>query len=264
MTTTTLGMPAVAPISIGRLLYAYLNEARYESLRMLRAPAFAIPFLVLPLAIYLLFGVAMAGPAVEKNPRVADYLFIGFSVMAVMGPAMFGMGITLAAERDAGLLKLKRAMPVPPGAYLLSKMLMSLFFATVAMALMIATAVFAGHLTLSPARLAAISAVLIVGSVPFCALGMFIGTWCSGGAAPAIINLIYLPMIWLSGLFIPLPGFLQKLVVIWPAFHLGQVAVAAGDVTGFLFMPAQMSAGVLLGITILFGGAAIRRLARTG
>jgi ABC-2 type transport system permease protein len=185
MTTTTLGMPAVAPISVGRLLYACLNEARYESLRMLRAPAFAIPFLVLPLVIYLLF-----------------------SVMAVMGPAMFGMGITLAAERDAGLLKLKRAMPVPPGAYLLSKMLMSLFFATVAMALMTATAVFAGHLTLLPARLA------------------------------AIINLIYLPMIWLSGLFIPLPG--------------------------FLFMPAQMSAGVLLGITILFGGAAIRRLARTG
>jgi hypothetical protein len=35
---------------------AYLAEARYETIRMLRAPAFAGPFLVIPIAMYFFFG----------------------------------------------------------------------------------------------------------------------------------------------------------------------------------------------------------------
>ena len=48
---------AVMPFA--RLLRAYLTEAKYESVRMLRAPAFAIPFLGLPVALYLLFAVVL-------------------------------------------------------------------------------------------------------------------------------------------------------------------------------------------------------------
>ena len=247
-----------------RVLLAYLAEARYESMRMLRAPAFAVPFLVLPVAVYLLFGVVMAGDEIAKNPRVADFLFLGFCVMAVMGPALFGMGCTLAVERDAGLLKLKRALPAPPGAYLLAKFAMGMFFAAVAMALMIGTAAIAGKIGLDAGQLAVASAVLVVGSVPFCAIGLFIGAHCSGGLAPAIANLIYLPMLWLSGIFIPLPGLMQKLVVIWPAFHLDQLAIHAIGLEGFQFMPPTMSFAVLLGVTLVCGGAAIRRLARKG
>jgi hypothetical protein len=33
-----------------------MTEARYELLRTLRAPAFAGPFLLIPTALYLLFG----------------------------------------------------------------------------------------------------------------------------------------------------------------------------------------------------------------
>jgi ABC-2 type transport system permease protein len=257
-----MSMPSL--MSGSRVLRAYLTEARYEAVRMLRAPAFAVPFLVLPVAVYLLFGVVMAGGEIAKNPRVADFLFIGFCVMAVMGPALFGMGCTLAVEREAGLLKLKRALPAPPGAYLLAKFLMGMFFAAVAMVVMITAALLAGKITLGAGQLAVLSAVLIVGSVPFCALGLFIGAYCSGSVAPAIGNLIYLPMIWLSGIFIPLPGVMKKLVVIWPAFHLDQIAIHAIDLDGFKFMPPAMATVVLLAVTLAFGGAAIRRLAQKG
>ena len=74
-----------APMPIGRILRAYAKEVKYESLRMLRSPAFAIPFLILPVPVYLFFGVVLAGPAVAKNPAVANYLFSGFSVFAVDG-----------------------------------------------------------------------------------------------------------------------------------------------------------------------------------
>lgn len=253
-----------APMSFGRLLRAYFCDARYEALRMLRAPAFAIPFLLLPVPIYLLFGVVMAAQAAAKDPQISDLLFIGFGVMAVMGPAMFGVGSTLAPERDAGLMRLKRALPVPTGSYLLAKMLMSMFFAAVSMSLMVIAAVLAGKTSFTAAQLLALASLLVIGALPFCALGLFIGAHFSGGAAPGITNLIYLPMLWLGGLFIPLPAFLQKWVVIWPAFHLQQLAVAVAGIGKYQFVPPQISAALLLGVTLIFGGLAIRRLARVG
>ena len=104
-----------APMPIGRVIRAYVNEAAFELLRMLRTPGFAIPFLVLPVPIYLFFGVVLAGSAVADKPALANYLFSGWLVFAAMGPGLFGVGCALAMERDAGLMTLKRASPAPGG-----------------------------------------------------------------------------------------------------------------------------------------------------
>jgi ABC-2 type transport system permease protein len=264
MNTATLACGTRAAMPLGRVLKAYLTDAKFEALRMLRAPAFAIPFLIIPAPLYLLFGVIMVGESATRNPGVYDLLFIGFCVMAVMGPALFGVGSTLAPERDAGLLKLKRALPAPAGSYLIAKFLMAMFFAALAMCTMIIAAKSAGKISFSNLQLALLTLTLVLGALPFCALGLFIGAHFSGGAAPGITNLVYMPMIYLGGLFIPLPAFLQRWVAVWPAFHLQQVAVAVVGVTKFQILQPQMAGAVLLGIVVLFGGLAIRRLARTG
>jgi ABC-2 type transport system permease protein len=249
---------------LGRVVGAYLAEARYEAIRMLRSPGFSIPFLVLPVPIYLFFGVLLAAPAIAARPGIANYLFSGFATFAVMGPALFGVGCALAIERDAGLLKLKRAQPAPTGAYLIAKMLMGMIFAAAAVSTLLVTAVAGGTVTLSGGQLAVIALVMTVGSLPFCAMGLFIGAYASGSASPAIANVIFLPMLWLSGLFIPLPKFLEPWTVIWPAFHLNQTALGAAGITEFSFVAPQISAAVLIAVTVVFGGLAIRRLARKG
>ncbi len=253
-----------APMPIRRILRAYAKEVQYESLRMLRSPAFAIPFLLLPVPVYLFFGVMLAGPAVAKNPGVANYLFSGFSVFAVMGPALFGAGCALALERDAGFLKLKRALPAPGGAYLIAKMLVSMIFGALAMASMLAAAIAADTVSLTIGQLLIITVVMIVGAVPFCAISLLIGAYASGSSAPAFLNMVFLPMLWLSGIFIPLPKFLETWAIIWPAFHLNQVALGSAGVAEFTFINPAISAAVLVGVTVVFGGLAIRRLARRG
>jgi ABC-2 type transport system permease protein len=265
-TTTTMlvGSSAGALMPVRRILRAYANEVKFESLRMLRAPGFTLPFLALPVPVYLFFGVIIPAAVIAKNPSVANYLFSGFSVFAVMGPALFGVGCALAIERDAGLLRLKRALPAPGGAYLVAKMAMGMIFAAVAMVLLVIGALAAGKITLSGWQLLVMSVVLVLGTVPFGALGLFIGAYASGSSAPAYANLIFLPMMWLSGLFIPLPKFLETWAVIWPAFHLNQVALGTAGVSEFSFVAPQISAAVLVGFTVLFGGLAIRRLARKG
>jgi ABC-2 type transport system permease protein len=268
MNTIAISAPAVPAAALrmspARVLRAYLTDAKYEALRMLRAPAFAIPFLLIPVPIYLLFGVVISGDAIAKNPTIGNLLFIGFSVMAMMGPSLFGVGSTLAPERDAGLTKLKRALPQPAGSHLIAKFLMAMFFALLVMGMMITAGVLGGRTTFSAGQYALLAAILVFGCVPFCALGLAIGAYFSGAAAPGITNLIYLPMIYLGGLFIPLPPFLQKWVLIWPAFHLQQLAVAAMGVPGYQFEQPLNAAVVLVGVTVLFGALAIRRLARAG
>jgi len=251
-------LPAMTP---GRVRRAYVIEAKYECLRMLRAPAFAVPFLLLPAGLYVMFGALLFGSAMAKDPKAAAFMFMGFSIMGVMGPGMFGFGITVATEREHGLLQLKRALPMPPAASLLGKMLMAMLFVTIVMASMAVVAPL-GHLQLPAAPMLSFSLVCILGSAPFCALGFFIGSLASAKSAPAFVNLLCLPMIYLSGILFPLPKSAEWIAYLSPAYHLDQAALAVigAPGSGGLLLHMAVLAAVTVGCTAL----AVRRLARHG
>jgi len=259
--TQTTDLSRGAAMTFRRLLRAYAMEARYESLRMLRTPAFAGPFLTLPVALYLLFGVVLFGEPLAKDPPAALFTFMGFAVFGVMGPGMFGFGISIAVEREQGLLKLKRALPMPQSAFLVAKMLMSMLFVAIIMVTMAAAAPL-GHVRLSGMQLLTMSLVNLAGALPFCAMGFFVGSLASGKAAPAFVNLLYLPMIYLSEIMFPLPKSLSWIAALSPAHHLNELARAAMSVPND-GAPA-IHALVLLGVTLGFAVVALRRLERIG
>jgi ABC-2 type transport system permease protein len=255
-------LPRSAVMSNARLLRAYLSEARFESLRMFRVLGFSLPFLVLPAALYLLFGVVLFGEVVRNDLAAGKFLFAAFAAFGVMGPGMFGFGATVATEREQGLLTLKRALPAPPGAYLLAKLLMTMLFAFIAMATMIPSALLLGHLPLTFAQCASVTAINIFGSLPFCAIGLFIGTRASGKASIALVNLIYVPMMHVSGLFYPLPKFLRSISPVWPSYHLQQLVFAALGAP--FYGRTAVHVAVLAGVTLVLTALSIRRLARVG
>jgi len=244
-----------------RVVRAYAVEAKYESLRMLRAPGFAAPFLSLPVALYLLFAVLLFGTEIAKDPKAGLFTFIGFSVFGVMGPGMFGFGITVAMERETGLLRLKRALPMPMAASLVAKMAMSMLFVAIIMVSMAAAAPL-GHLRLGGIQLLSLSLVNIAGALPFCALGFLVGSLASGKAAPAFVNLFYLPMIYLSGIFFPLPKSMHWVAATSPAYHLDQLAFAAAGAASE--GQAALHVLVLAGVTLVCTMLALRRLERAG
>ena len=258
--TARAGDSAIMPLRL--VLRAYAMEARVEALRVLRTPGLSIPFLLLPVPIYLFFGIVLSAGEIAKNPSLGSYLFCGWCVYATIGPAMFGAGCTLAAEREAGLFRLRRALPSPPGAWLAAKTAVAMAFAALGVVSIAVAARVADAAPLSIGQMVSIALVMVAGAPAFCALGLFVGARASASSAPAIINVIFLPMLWLSGLFFPLPSFLEPFVIVWPAFHLNQVAIGVAGVDGFSYVPPAMSAAVLVGVAVLFGGLAIRRLAR--
>ena len=241
---------------------AYLQEARFEFLRLWRSPSFSLPVLLFPPLFYLLFGEIFGG---NRDPQMARYLLAGYSVFGIMGVALFGFGITVATDREQGLLVLKRAQPMPPGAYLAAKVGMALLFcAIVVMALGVLAVVVAG-VRLAPLQWLGLFGTCLLGALPFSALGLWLGTILSGRAAPAVINMVYLPMAFLSGLFIPLsmlPSFLRVIAPMWPSFHLARIAQAqVGPGAG---SPLWLHALVLAVATAAFFLLARRRLASGG
>jgi ABC-2 type transport system permease protein len=236
----------------------YVLEAKYECLRAFRAPAFARPIFLLPVAFYLFFGVVLQMPT--RTAEIDRFLFAGFSVMGVMGPGLFAFGVFVAVEREQGLMKLKRALPAPPSAYILARMLMTALAAAVVIVTVTAAALLTNKVILTVGEFGAFAAILTAGSVPFSAIGLLIGSVVGGRAAPAFVNLLYLPMIYLSGFLIPLPRSFDALTRLSPAYHLDRLALGA---VGAQSDHPVVHVMVLLGVTFVCGGLAIRRLSRS-
>jgi ABC-2 type transport system permease protein len=243
---------------------AYFTEMRYEFTRVLRNPALALPIMLVPVALYLLISVVVAGEAINKDPSVGVFIFGGFGVLAVTMPGLFTISASLAMERELGLMRLKRAQPAPAGSWLVAKLACGIAFSTLAYLPMLAVALASGKLSLAAPQAVAMSLALIAGSIPFCALGLMIGTLISGSAAPGYANLIYLPGCYLGGLFFPLPESMHWQVLIWPQFHVDQLAMYAAGATKFQFVPLQLVVAGIVGYTVLFSAVAMWRLARKG
>lgn len=260
-TTATMTPASSVGMTPRRVLGAYLAEARCECLRYLRSPSFMLPLLIFSSMFYLFFGVVMGQ---GMGHGASTYLLASYTIFGVMSAGLFGFGVSLATERDNGLLTLKRALPVPRGAYLLGKMVMAMAAAALVVILMLLLAVTLGHVQVTPGLALGLLATGVFGVLPFCALGMWVGTLIKGQGAPGMLNLIYLPMAFLSGLWIPLPmlpKFLQNIAPIWPSYHLNAIAL---DAVGIRPGPIAWHIVVLAGFAAVFAGLAIRRLGRHG
>jgi len=252
--------PQGAAMPRGRVFAAYLQETRSEILRYLRNPGFMVPMLAFSTVFYVMFGIVLN----HGNPEAKRYLLASYSVFGVMGPGLFGFGVSLGVERENGLLTLKRALPMPPLAYLLGKMAMALLMAAIVMLVLLSLGLFAARVPLSAAQVVAMLIAGVFGVLPFCALGLLVGTLAKGQAAPGIVNLVYLPMAFLSGLWLPLsmlPKALGAIAPIWPSTHLNALMQsAAGMRTGGVAAHAL----ALAGFTAVFLLLAARRLRRNG
>ncbi len=238
-------------------LRIYLLEARTECLKTLRMPAYALPTLAFPAVFYVLFAVVFGSNPIGGTSTAA-YMIGTYGAFGVMGAALFAFGVGIAVERGQGWMLLKRAMPAPAGAWMAGKIAMAILFATLIVALLSILAVTIGHVRLALPVWLAVAAILIAGALPFSAFGLALGYLAGPNSAPAVVNLIYLPMAFASGLWIPvemLPGFMKQVAACLPAYHYAQLAL--GVMGGGRGGPAWSHVAVLAGFTLASIGAAL-------
>jgi ABC-2 type transport system permease protein len=214
--------------STSHTLTIYLKEAKYELLKSLRLRVYTLSVISFPLMFYVLFGLLLYSKESIGSTHFPTYLIATYGTFGVMGASLFGTASGLASDRGLGWLQVKRASPMPPFAYFVAKVLVSMAFSAIVVLLLMLLGFSFGGVRLPLREFSALVATLVVGSIPFSAMGLALGYFAGPNSAPAAINLIYLPMSFCSGLWVPymfLPKFVQKIALALPPFHLSQLAL---------------------------------------
>ena len=188
---------------------------------------------------------------------MARYLLATYGAFAVMGASLYAFGVGVAVERGLGWLQVKKASPMPPAAYFFAKIVTSSIFGMTVILLMMLCGTALGGVHLTSSQALRLMGTLLLGSLPFSALGIAIGSMAKPNSAPAVVNMIYLPLSVLSGLWIPfegLPSMLQHIGRMLPAFHLNRLAQAALDI-GPIESPWP-HIEILVGYCLIFLGVA--------
>jgi ABC-2 type transport system permease protein len=228
---------------------AHWQLIQSQWLNLVRMPAYSIPTLLFPLMFYAFFGLVMFRSQ-------AQWMLCTFATFGIMGTALFAFGVGIAMERAKGWWLLLRCAPAPFMAVLVGKAFGAMLFALIIAVAMAWMAALFADVRLPSANWMALTAVLVIGTLPFCLMGLALGLWLSPNAAPAVINLIYLPLGFLSGLWIPiqqLPDGLQSLAQWLPPYHLAGLTLhVSGTMTG----PWPFHLLALVAYTLLFGAVA--------
>lgn len=225
MATTALLPVTPVATKTAPFLPILLREVKYEFLKLLRAKSFSFAVVGFPVLFYVMFGVANRH-SIQGNVHIAKYMLGGYACFGMVGAALFGIGVGLASERAAGWLELKRASPMPPIAYLLAKVVTAMAFGVIIVSILTAIAVVFAGVHLSAGELIRMLALTLAGTVPFACMGLLLALVVPANAASGIVNLIYLPMSFMSGLWIPimyLPKLLQRIAPLLPTYHLAQL-----------------------------------------
>ncbi|RXE86397.1 ABC transporter permease [Pseudoalteromonas sp. A757] len=223
---------------------SFILESKTELLSTFRSKGFVIPATLFPCLFYLFFGV------VFSHSDSHNYMYINYLIFGMIGPALFSFGVNVALEKQNGWLILKQLSPVSPYQYLLAKCVSATAFSLLVACLMSLLALFS-VLSLSLAQWLLVVTISLLGTLPLCMLGLLVGLSVSAKAAPAVVNLVYLPLSLLSGLWLPIglfPEAMQWFAWLLPTFHISQLALSTIDAT--LGFPVYLHVTVLITQTL--------------
>jgi ABC-2 type transport system permease protein len=214
--------------SPGHTATIYLKEAKYEFLKNLRLRMYTVSVLSFPIMFYVLFGLVLNAKQSLAGTPVPAYMIATYGTFGVMGASLFGTAAGLASDRGLGWLQVKRASPMPPFAYFVAKVVTAMIFSATIVLVLFALGFAFGAVRMPVGEFARLVGTLVAGSLPFSAMGLALGYFTGPNSAPATINLIYLPMSFCAGLWVPimfLPNVVQKIALAMPPYHLAQLAL---------------------------------------
>ena len=196
---------------------------KFEILRSLRNVRFLVFIAGFPVLLYLIYA---KQSGTSEGLTVAALLMVSMAVWSGMGSAMFATGPQLARERQSGWMRQLRVSPISAPRWFGAKLAQGLLLIIPGFALLVALAYGYGHVHLAAAHLATLAAVLVLGVIPFCVLGLVIGLVFDGQTAQVAQMLIMIVLAFLGGIFIPwhtLPHVMQLIGKALPSYHLAQL-----------------------------------------
>src|SRR5262245_6495878 len=215
-----------------------LRQMGYVNKAFWRNPASAFFTFAFPLLFLVIFTSLLGNYTLHIGTRTvnsATYYVASMASFAVITACYNNIAIGTTFQRDAGVLKRINGTPLPSRSFLGARVVHALFIAVI---LVVITAAFgyAFYNSDIPTGLTLLRflVMLLVGAAAFCALGLATTALIpNADASAAIVNAIILPLLFLSGIFIPFgnntPDWILWIARIFPVKHF-----ADGMQAGFL------------------------------
>ena len=193
------------------------HQLRYEQLTFWRSREAAVFIFVFPLLLYALLA-SVYSDDIDGVPS-ADVLLSGLFGYGAANTAFAGLAIIVVGRREAGILKRLRATPLAPAAYIAAMSLSNLVvFALEAIGLLLLGSLAFG--ASAPENPLGFAGAVVLGVATFAGMGFGAASLIrSAEGVSAVVNVIVLPMAFLSGSFGPrdeYPAFLQAIADVLP------------------------------------------------
>jgi ABC-2 type transport system permease protein len=194
------------------------RQFRLERRMFWRNPSAAFFNFALPLLFLALFGAVFSG-----NQDQLDVIIPGIAGLSIMSTTFSALAMNLTFLREQGILKRIRGTPLPTGAYLGALALNAVTNAIVQVSII----VIAGRLLFGidwPRHGLELVVFVVAGVACMAALGVaFSHLIPNFDAAPAYVNIVFLPVIFISGVFYDVanaPRFLHDIAEVLPLVHI--------------------------------------------
>jgi len=202
-----------------------LHQARFDLRSFLRNRQARFFTLALPPLFLIIFngvfGNRVVGPGAMK---ASAYYVPGIAALGVIAASFVNLVISITAQREDGILKRRRATPVPAWVLVGGRTVTAVGVSLVVVAALLGFGRVAYGVKLPTSALPGIAFTAVVGSVTFCVLGYALSTVIQDeDAAQPVVQAIMLPLYFISGIFIPnitLPPWLQHVASVFPVQHL--------------------------------------------
>jgi ABC-2 type transport system permease protein len=276
MTATANSMHRVTPLArptrgsetrpngggLGLLALATWTELRSCA----RNAEFAVGAVAIPVLLYMMFGLPNPNE-LDGGTTIRTAMLVSLSAYAIVSLAIFSFGENVARERGRGWTRTLRATPLPTSVHLVGKAIAAVAHAALIVVAMSVLAATAGDVDLPTTTWIAFGATMLAGLLAFSALGFAIALLARPRAATVISNLIFLPLAFASGFFVPLselPATMRTIAPWLPTFHFGQLAYRTvmpahdvEDLTGIATGPVAVHLAWVAAATIALAALAI-------
>lgn len=240
-----------------------LRQVGFEQKSFWRNPASAFFAFLFPIIFLVVFATLFNGQNVQigsVKTTYDNYYIPALVAFGVMGACFTNISITLSLRRDNGILKRLRGTPLPSWAFIAGVVGSSIIVSVVLAVLTtgFGILVYGVHV---PEHFGAAAASIGVGALAFCALGMAMTIVIPNAeAAPAIVNGVFLPIVFISGTFFPVAStsILAKIAEWFPvrhfidamftAFDPGHQSASGFNGTDLLVMAAWGAGAVILAV----------------
>lgn len=203
------------------------QQIKWEQKMFWRNPIAAAFTFVFPIIFLVIFSAIQVGVGAEVlGPGVAftQYYVPAILVFGVLSACYTQLAITIALRRLQGVLKRKRGTPLRPSVYLAGIIVNSFVVTAILAVLTLGIGVVFYDFTFPDFFQRAPDLALVIGACAFCfsAAGILISTFPPNqDAAPALVNVVVYPIVFISGTFGPISdsSILTKVAQVFPIWH---------------------------------------------